>query len=163
MDVVDRMEYKFSLVVVVSLAGRFDHEFDITWGYDLVKILDNGQLLTLSLDNNSRFGIWSKRQYMFGKIEMKIKLVPGNSAVGTTTTYYLSSVGPTHDEIDFEFLGNIYPRIQLSKLWINLAKQGSNGCKRNTWFTTIVLIGNVSPKNDVCERFSNLCTEVYCG
>lgn len=81
----------FGLFVAAASAGSFYESFDITWGDGRADIYETGQLLTCTLDKVSGSGFQSKKEYLYGKIDMKLKLVAGNSA-GTVTAYYVRNL-----------------------------------------------------------------------
>ncbi|GAY48407.1 hypothetical protein CUMW_111410 [Citrus unshiu] len=76
--------------VLVLPASNFYQDFDIIWGIDKVRILNDGEVLNLYLGKDTGSGFQSKNEYLFGKIDMQFKLVPGNSA-GTPTFFIVLS------------------------------------------------------------------------
>ncbi|CAN8232374.1 unnamed protein product [Cochlearia groenlandica] len=97
----------FVLIVTSNVNARGDSGFDknyiVTWGQ--VSKLNQGKEVQLSMDKYAGSAFESKHHYGSGFFQMRIKLPPRDTA-GVVTAFYLTSKGNTHDEVDFEFLGN---------------------------------------------------------
>eukprot|EP00253_Pinus_taeda_P031544 PITA_31544 len=119
------------LVLFPVEASNINDNFDISWG--TVKLLNNGQTAQLSMDQISGSGFQSKKEYLFGSVSMRIKLISGNSA-GTVTSYYMSSEASSHDELDFEFLGNLPGNPYILQTNVFASGVGNREQRLHLWF-----------------------------
>ncbi|WVZ12374.1 hypothetical protein V8G54_016904 [Vigna mungo] len=120
------------LVSAVCVWGRpatFLQDFQISWSESHIKQIDQGRAIQLILDKNSGCGFASKSKYMFGRVSMKIKLIPGDSA-GTMN----SDTDTVRDELDFEFLGNRSGQPYTVQTNIYAHGKGDREQRVNLWF-----------------------------
>lgn len=114
-------------MVGTAYSGNFNDEFDLTWGEHRGKIFGGGKMLSLSLDRVSGSGFKSKKEYLFGRIDMQLKLVAGNSA-GTVTAYYVSF-----------FIRLSHTLVKKTKVWFFLTRFNEN---------VAVVIGRTNTRRD---------------
>ncbi|XP_024977684.1 probable xyloglucan endotransglucosylase/hydrolase protein 6 [Cynara cardunculus var. scolymus] len=126
------------VILLLSVANAkpatFLQDFRTTWSDSHIKQLDGGKGIQLLLDQNSGCGFASKSKYLFGRVSMKIKLIPGDSA-GTVTAFYMNSdTDQVRDELDFEFLGNRTGQPYSVQTNVYAHGKGDREQRVNLWF-----------------------------
>ncbi|KAL5200999.1 hypothetical protein ABZP36_035353 [Zizania latifolia] len=90
----------------------FDEGYTQIFGDGNLALLRDGRLVHLSLDESTGAGFASQDLFLHGFFSAAIKL-PADYAAGVVVAFYLSNgdtYEKTHDELDFEFLGNVRGR-----------------------------------------------------
>ncbi|PHT99270.1 hypothetical protein BC332_31877 [Capsicum chinense] len=87
----------------------FDEGYSHLFGDNNLMILNDGKSAHISLDKRTGAGFVSQDLYLHGYFSASIKL-PADYTAGVVVAFYMSNgdmFEKNHDEIDFEFLGNI--------------------------------------------------------
>ncbi|KAJ9563688.1 hypothetical protein OSB04_008848 [Centaurea solstitialis] len=87
----------------------FDEGYSHLFGDNNLMVFKDGKSVHLSLDQNTGSGFVSQDLYLHGFFSASIKL-PADYTAGVVVAFYMSNgdiFEKNHDEIDFEFLGNI--------------------------------------------------------
>ncbi|KAF7035045.1 hypothetical protein CFC21_045977 [Triticum aestivum] len=126
------------LSLVLSLAAPaavFNDNFVAVGGTDANHLVNQGTSVRLVLDRSSGAGFSSKVAYGSGWIQMRIKIPAGYTA-GVVTAFYLTSEPEygDHDEVDFEFLGNVEGKPVALQTNIFLNGKGEREQKFDLWF-----------------------------
>ncbi|XP_022753719.1 xyloglucan endotransglucosylase/hydrolase protein 9-like [Durio zibethinus] len=115
----------------LAMCANFSEVFQYNWAPD--HIISEGDQTKLTLDNISGCGFESRKKYLFGQASVQIKLIEGDSA-GTVTAFYMASEGPSHDELDFEFLGNVSGEPYLVQTNVYVNGTGNREQRHSLWF-----------------------------
>lgn len=135
----------FSLLAVVASGlyrnlpiVPFDEGYSHLFGHDNLVVHRDGKSVHLSLDERTGSGFVSHDLYLHGFFSASIKL-PADYTAGVVVAFYMSNgdmFEKNHDEIDFEFLGNI--RGKNWRIQTNIYGNGSTSIGReeryNLWF-----------------------------
>ncbi|GAB4841348.1 hypothetical protein Ancab_022075 [Ancistrocladus abbreviatus] len=117
-----------------SQSTNFYDNYQITWGYDHVSVLNQESEVQLSFDKYSGSGFGSKLTYGSGFFDMKMKLPNNAYTGGLVITFFLSSSGNSHDELDFEFLGHTVGQPYTLQTNVFANGQGNREQRINLWF-----------------------------
>ncbi|KAF8407564.1 hypothetical protein HHK36_006698 [Tetracentron sinense] len=116
----------------------FDEGYSQLFGDENLMILRDGKTVHISLDERTGAGFVSQDLYLHGFFSASIKL-PADYTAGVVVAFYMSNgdiFERNHDELDFEFLGNI--RGKEWRIQTNIYGNGSTSVGREEryglWF-----------------------------